>query len=66
MGHDGERVMNCGECRMLIPAERPIWHPHIVCMLYNAGVRDPVAYLKATMPLLVEHFPSEAPDDRGE
>lgn len=51
-----ERTMYCQECRMLLPAERPVFHPHVYCLLIKAGVRDPERYMAATMPLLVEHF----------
>lgn len=52
----GERTTCCGECRMLLPAERPVFHPHIYCMLVKAGVRDPEHYMRATFPLLAERF----------
>lgn len=56
-----ERMFSCQECGMLVPAERPVFHPHVYCMLYRAGVREPERYMKATMALLNNHFGAPAP-----
>lgn len=58
-----ERTHCCAECSMLVPSERPIFHPHVYCMLYKAGIRDPEKYMRATMPLLLRHFPDASPEE---